>query len=177
VWEYDGVAWYGPFAPATRPSARFDDGSNMAWVGPQAQLPALRNRVVLYGGATPPDWTTVGELWAWDGATWQLLCSGCVPGNHSSAALALDRNTGLVLLAGGYANPNAAGFSSFSGTTFLLDSGGWTGWPSAFGPLATSAIVFYPGFAGTGAVLVIGGDLTDNNTQTFSDETWAYLPP
>jgi hypothetical protein len=102
VYEYDGKAWYGPLT-ATGPGPRNNSGSGAAFVDARALVPAMRDRVVIFGGSsTADDDSPNDECWAWDGASWTSICTACTKLPRTAAALVYDPATGRAVSINGW---------------------------------------------------------------------------
>ncbi|QQR92045.1 MAG: hypothetical protein IPJ88_14200 [Myxococcales bacterium] len=108
TYEYDGLSWYGPFTPATRPPVRYDDSAQLAFVNNDAQDPALRNRVILYGGLNSSSF--YDDMWSWDGSSWLEFGSNDGTGTKRYAsAVVYDGGSGRLLVIGGYDGSELSG--------------------------------------------------------------------
>lgn len=63
VWEWDGINWYKRYPPSA-PTARRDA---------TIVYNPIRHRLLLTGGRTLTQDTTLSESWEWDGSAWRLL--------------------------------------------------------------------------------------------------------
>jgi hypothetical protein len=105
VWEWDGIAWYGPFRPTPRPSARRWHGMAFA---------ANRNRTVLFGGN---DGARKDDVWEWNGATWSGPTQPSPrPSPRDGVSLAYNALRTRVVLFGGH-----------DGTSSTSDIWEWSG--------------------------------------------------
>jgi hypothetical protein len=103
VYEYDGKAWYGPLAPTGAPGPRQNSGSGATFADWRALVPAMRDRVVIFGGgSTTGDDAPVDECWAWDGASWTSICTSCTKTPRMAAALVYDPITGRAVSINGW---------------------------------------------------------------------------
>lgn len=84
LWEWDGTAWRGPLAPATRPAAQLSSG---------LVFDAAEGRAHLF----LPD----GAVWAWESGDWTRIDTRLRPGFRSGASLAYDAARQRTVLFGG----------------------------------------------------------------------------
>lgn len=181
TWEWDGVDWTnvttaGTAGPRYRQGACFD---------------SLRNRVVMYGGATtqlltPPSNAT----WEYDGVVWSQITTTGNPGPRERPAMCYFPSIGRTVLFGG----NNGG--SLVDQTWVYDgvSGTWTQLtiPGAKPPARNAAVMVHDPVRDL-CVLHGGqdtsGPLTDTwvfdgaawcaqtaNTQPVRDHAMAFLP-
>ncbi|QQR88790.1 MAG: hypothetical protein IPJ88_11180 [Myxococcales bacterium] len=114
VFEYDGSAWYGPFTPATRPSARWDDSNSMVFMPIAMPNPDLRNKMVVYGGTfslsyVPGPGEALDDMWAWNGSSWMQICTNCTGTPRGFAHFVYDPATGRIVLSNGWDGYEIAG--------------------------------------------------------------------
>lgn len=82
TWEWDGSTWRNVQPLPPRPPARLH--SMMAF-------DPSRGKVVLFGGATDTQGTTVfDDTWTWDGTTWVPISTGARPTPRWGSAMAFD---------------------------------------------------------------------------------------
>lgn len=105
-------------APIDTPTSVITEGTDAAWVDltPADTMPPARNKasmvyepqteqVLLFGGYSQADGSTLGDLWAFDPTadSWtELLPNGSTPSAREGQALAYDSGTGTIFLFGGY---------------------------------------------------------------------------
>lgn len=78
-----------------------------------------RQQVLMFGGSGAQ---AFGDLWAWDGAQWNLLSGGSGPSARDGAVMAYDPGSQKVLLWGG----RAANGTTRLSDTWEWDGGAWT---------------------------------------------------
>lgn len=153
------VAWQ-PARPASTPP----------WRGRHATVyDALRDRVVLYGGAGRLS-TVYRETWAWDGAGWTQLGTQRVPGGPLDPGMAYDRARDRVVLFGG-----KDAFGKLSPDTWEFDGAEWHRATPPDAPPARR----YPELAyhaGTGCVVLFGGGLDRDDTWLWDGVTCTEVP-
>ena len=89
TWTWNGTTWTKR-TTATVPASRF--GASLAY-------DSLRNRVVMFGGATGS--VPLDETWVWDGVDWMQQTPTRSPSARTNAAMAYDSRRDRVVLFGG----------------------------------------------------------------------------
>jgi hypothetical protein len=150
-----GQVWSQQF-PVVSPPARFEH--SMAF-------DSMRGRTVLFGGASGPWVTILGDTWEWDGSDWQQRTPASTP-SPRAAPMAYDSQRHRVVLFGGWQGDNYP---------LLADTWEWDGtqwiprfsahFPSARGG---AAMAFD---SQRGRTLLFGGMLTGG---TLAAETWEW---
>lgn len=164
VREFDGQSWSAP-TPAAGPQPGARAFAAMAW-------DARRERVIVFGGCRTPvaawgrcgdDPTDyLGDVWAWDGAAWELLDDGVgtlAPAPRAHAAAAWSSEDERLAIHGGYDGHDTWG------DIWEWDGAVW--WPS-FGvaPQARhhATMAFDPGLR---QLVLFGG-----NAGVVANDTW-----
>ena len=90
VWAWDGSDWT-QVVPVATPPARY---------GASVVFAPSRGQVMLFGGTSSADNTTLNDTWSWDGVTWSEVVLPNAPTNYWHASSAVDPATGHVLIVG-----------------------------------------------------------------------------
>ena len=100
------------------------DGDPADRVGAAVVWDALRGKTLLHGGAVARrGWSAAGDLWAWDGTSWELVAPDGVEGTPARSSHAMAHDTGrdrLVLYGGATAAQDG-------GTLLHTDTWEWDG--------------------------------------------------
>ncbi|OGR12020.1 MAG: hypothetical protein A2341_06825 [Deltaproteobacteria bacterium RIFOXYB12_FULL_58_9] len=130
-----------------------------------------RESIIAFGGRDEL-YNSRGDLWQWDGVTWEVpYVSGSVPENRSDAAMAYDYNLGKIILFGGGQTGAPSSCSpttgSACGDTWSWDGATWVNLGIA-GPSSRSGHAMAFDFSRNRLILFGGArGLTEYN------ETWA----
>ena len=136
-----GLAWHAPtsrlvlFSGRTNSTVYGDtwtwDGSNWTQVATTSAPPGRASAamvgtgqdVLLFGGFAPASstFTTLGDTWNWNGATWSQLQPATSPSPRYGSSCTYDQHRGRALLFGGANNTQAVGETwAFDGTNWSL---------------------------------------------------------
>lgn len=103
TWVFDGVAWTQLFPPQSPPARH---GHAMGY-------DAVRDRIVIKGGLAAPLGAALGDLWEFDGATWQVRTqAGSDPGTGYVGQFVHDAARQELLLLG-------SAVTAWNGTTWV----------------------------------------------------------
>ncbi|MBL9076907.1 MAG: hypothetical protein JNL08_05355 [Planctomycetes bacterium] len=110
TWEFDGSSWLQA-TPATNPGPRYRHG---------LAFDSLRNRTVLYGGATSQLLgSTTNQTWEYDGTNWTQRTPAQNPGPLDRPAMCYADGMARTVLFGGNQG------STLSDQTWLWDGTSW----------------------------------------------------
>ena len=129
---------------------------------------AGRQRVVLFGGATPSGETN--DTWEWDGASWSPRSPSVSPPARSGAVMFYDAALSAIVLFGG---------DRFSSRPLLNDTWIWSGasWtqltPSHSPPVRRGACGAFDSARGVG--VVFSGYCQANDTWGWTGSDWQRL--
>ena len=159
TWEFDPVAQtWAQMSPTTIPVGLWKYG---------ACFDSLRNRVVLYGGATNGFPTAQADTWEYDGSTWSQVAGANAPGPLERPAMCFHLGLARTLLFGGI-NPQTGG----TDTTWAFDGSSWTQLPvpGSRPPVRTGGRMYYDPARG---VAVLTGGMNPQTGAPFAD-TWEF---
>lgn len=110
TWEWDGTSWTiahagGAGAPPMRSSPVME------------YLPAI-NKVVLFGGLSPPNF--LNDTWTWDGTTWTQVFSAAPPGRYVAGMTRRPLPSDQLVLFGGQ------GTGGYLNDTWTFNGTAWT---------------------------------------------------
>jgi hypothetical protein len=96
TWEWDGKDWK-EIKTSTTPSPRAN--SSMAY-------DAKRGLVVMFGGNSKDEISTLNDTWTFDGLDWKLMKSGYAPQPRRDAQMFYDPVSEKIILSGGIYRPD-----------------------------------------------------------------------
>lgn len=133
-----------------------------------------RGQVVMFGGAAANSdgslrW--LDDTWVWDGATWRRIDSPARPPARAFAAMAFDRDRGVVTLFGGSADTDKTGMDD----TWLFDGVSWTR-VGQVGPRPPARSEHAMAYDGKRARIVLyGGYKRHRDTWEWDGERWLVI--
>ncbi len=159
-YEWNGTNW-GSIPTTIGPAQRYY--AAMAY-------DSARRKLVLFGGRIGEVEQPVGDLWEWDGTSWELLTPAVSPSARTHATMVYDSARKKTVLFGGYADDGTS--ARPSNDTWEWDGVTWTKIaPGAMnpGPRHNHVMAYDP----KRAVVVMAGGY-DEVTGTYWRDTWEY---
>ena len=156
TWAWNGTDWT-QLAPLTSPPPLY--AATMDWDSSTGQL-------ILFGGTTNGTYNGTNETWAWTGTNWNELLPASSPPARLRATMAMDPESGQLLLFGGYGvgQVDLGDMWAWNGTTWTQMSP-----PSPPAPRADSSMAFD---VATGKMVLFGGSVLEG--ADLLGDTWLY---
>lgn len=164
LWRFDGTNWTD-VTPTTGPLPPGRDWYATAY-------DAARGRLVVFGGRDAAG-NDLGDLWEWDGSTWQSFSPSPAPSPRRWASMTFDPATNTCILFGGRDNLNAL---------YLNDTWAWNGatWtqlnPSTAPTPRGRQVSVYD--SRRGRIVMFGGRAAAalGDTWVFQAGNWTQIP-
>ncbi len=162
TWTFDGSDWIEQY-PQIAPSPR--GNSKMAY-------DPVHQQSYLFGGVfnIDNDYEVLGDMWSWDGSSWQRILTDLQPSRRWNAQMVFDAHNQNMLLYGG--NSVAAPLND----TWIWDGQTWTEMNPAHHPSDDFDVTSMAFDESKGQVFLVGesGNAT-TQTWTWNGSDWTKL--
>lgn len=130
-----------------------------------------RRKVVIFGGRSCNPGQVLGDVWEYDGATWQQRTLANGPSPRVRGAVAYDSTRQKLVLFGGWSSSAATGGALAD--TWELDATGWRDVTADAG-VAPSARGTHLAFDSVRGVTVLFSGSANYNGTNLQPDTWEY---